>query len=110
MKTFLTILAVAFTLASCSRSGTTIANDDSAVNSQLQSSENKLRLPEEYPVTEKELPAEVRIDFYNRYPGANNTQWYLLADGTYKAVFFQGKIKWTAIYAADGTLIHEEHL
>jgi hypothetical protein len=110
MKTFLTILTVAITLASCSRSGSTIASDDSAVNSQLQkSSEEKLRIPENIPVTEKEVPFEVRSDFYNRYPAAINIYWYRMADGTYKVDFFQGKIKWMAIYTADGTLIHEEH-
>lgn len=111
MKTLLTILTVAFTLASCSRSGSTIANDDSAVNGQIQkSSDEKLRVPENIPVTEKEVPLEVRSDFYNRYPAAINIQWYKMADGTYKVDFFQEKIKWMAVYNADGTLIHEEHV
>jgi hypothetical protein len=111
MKTLLTILTVAFALASCSRSGSTIANDDSAVNSQLQkTSEERLKIPENIPVTEKEVPLEVRTDFYSRYTAAINILWYRLPDGTYKVEFFQGKIKWMAIYKADGTLVHEEHL
>lgn len=111
MKTLLTIFTVALILVSCSRSGSTIANDDSAVNNAIQqNSENKLRVPQDFPVIEKELPTEVRMDFYSRYTGANNAQWYRLADGTYKVVFFLGKIKWTSIYAPDGTLLHEEHL
>lgn len=109
MKLPLTILAVAITLASCSRTGSTIANDDSAVNAQIQASQEKLRIPENLPVTEKEVPIEVRTDFYNRYPGAINKQWYKMADGTFKADFFQGKIKWMVIYGSDGRLIHEEH-
>ncbi len=110
MKTPLTIFALALALASCSRSGTTIANDDSAINGQLTPAATTTRFNGEYPVTEKALPQEVKTAFYRRYPDAQSAQWVLvMKDGTYKVDFFILKIKWQAIFTPDGALISEEH-
>jgi hypothetical protein len=110
MKTLLALLTITCMLASCSRTGSTIANDDSAINDRMAQTASAEKFTGGYPISEKSLPAAVRTAFYDRYTGANNTQWQLLPDGTYRADFFIGKIKWLAIYAADGTLVHEEHM
>lgn len=109
MKKLLSLLAAAALFASCSRTGSTIASDDSVIGEQLRQSAQNEKMTGGYPLPEKSLPQPVREAFQQRYPGASNTAWCLLADGTYKAMFFTGKIKWTSIYAADGTLLHEEH-
>lgn len=114
MKALPALLTVAAFMVSCSRSGTTIANDDSVIHAQVSAvkaaNAGKV-LPQlsAYPITEKDLTDEVRTAFYNRYPGAQNTRWLLLSDGNYQADFFIGKIRWKVIYEPDGTLVHEEH-
>ncbi|MGB8194368.1 MAG: hypothetical protein WCF67_20725 [Chitinophagaceae bacterium] len=110
MKTALTFLAVVCMLASCSRSGTTLASDDTAVNSQIQKTVADSRYPTNYPISEKELTVEVRTDFYSRYFGGHNTEWYRLADGTFKALFFLGKTKWQVIYTPDGRVLSETQI
>jgi hypothetical protein len=52
----------------------------------------------------------VRTDFYNRYSDAHNIEWYRLADGTFKALFFLGKTKWQVIYAPDGAVLSETQI
>ena len=108
MKTPLTLITAICLLASCSRSGTTIANDDSVFdNSPVASTE---RISTEYPISEKALPQPVRIAFQTRYSSPQNVQWaYMTSDGNYKVDFFIGKIKWQAIFAPDGTLVTEWH-
>lgn len=96
--------------AACSRSGTTIANDDSAINDKLNPAAATDRAVTEYSISEKALPAEVRTAFFRRYPDAQSRQWaIILSDGNYKADFFILKIKWTAIFEPNGVLVHEEH-
>lgn len=109
MKTLLALLTFACVLASCSRTGSTIANDDSVINDRIQQTTAAEKYAGGYPISEKSLPAAVRDAFYARYSGVASIQWQLMPDGTYKADFFIGKIKWQAVYAADGTLLHEEH-
>lgn len=55
------------------------------------------------------VPSAVLAAFNTRYPDATNVQWKLLSDGTYKAEFQRGTVKWQAIFTADGTLVKEEH-
>jgi hypothetical protein len=109
MKKLLPILTVAFMIVSCSRSGTTVANDDSTINNQLANPGSGERRVSDIPVTEKEVPVEVTTAFYSRYSYPQNVQWLWLRDGNYRVDFFIGKTKWMAIYAPDGRLLYEEH-
>jgi len=36
--------------------------------------------------------------------------WKLLSDGSYKAEFFIGSVKWQAIFTASGTLVKEQYV
>jgi hypothetical protein len=56
------------------------------------------------------VPAAVLSAFNTRYPDATNIQWKKLSDGSYKAEFFRGAIKWQVIFSATGTLLKEEHV
>ncbi|HEY6915980.1 MAG TPA: hypothetical protein VI413_14980 [Paludibacter sp.] len=55
------------------------------------------------------VPSAVLSAFSTRYPSATQVQWKLLSDGTYKAEFFIGSVKWQAIFTASGTLVKEQH-
>jgi len=55
------------------------------------------------------VPSSVLSAFNTRYPSATQVQWKLLSDGTYKAEFFVGSVKWQAIFTASGTLVKEQH-
>lgn len=108
MKTPLALFTAACLLASCSRSGTTIANDDSVFTGNAPVTTE--RVFTEYPVSDKALPQEVRLAFQSRYQSPQNVQWVLMTrDGNYKADFFIGKIKWQAVFAPDGRLVSEWH-
>jgi hypothetical protein len=112
MKTLFALIVAACMLASCSRSGSTIANDDSVFDNTAKTpAATADRFNGEYAVTEKQLPQEVKTAFYTRYPDAQSVQWALIVnDGNYKADFFILKIKWQAVFAPDGTLLSESHL
>jgi len=56
-----------------------------------------------------DVPTAVRSAFAARYANATAVQWKKLSDGTYKAEFFRGSVKWQAIFSASGTLMKEEH-
>ncbi|HWJ89754.1 MAG TPA: hypothetical protein VNR87_01505 [Flavisolibacter sp.] len=55
------------------------------------------------------VPAAVLAAFNARYPDAMRIEWKKQSDGTFKAEFFRGTVKWQAIFTADGRLIKEEH-
>jgi hypothetical protein len=55
------------------------------------------------------VPAAVQTTFSARYPDATAVQWKQLNDGTFKAEFFRGAVKWQVIFSATGTVLKEEH-
>jgi len=111
MKTLFALTIAICLMTSCSRSGTTIANDDSVFDNGNTPVATTERIYTEYPISEKSVPQPVRDAFYARYSSPQNVQWvYVSTDGTYKVSFFIGKIKWESVYAPDGTLISESHL
>jgi hypothetical protein len=55
------------------------------------------------------VPPAVLSAFNSRYPDASNIQWKKQSDGTYKAEFFRGTVKWQATFTAAGVLVKEEH-
>lgn len=104
MKKLLALFTVACVFASCSRSGTTIANDDSAIESVVTAADARIL---NLPITEKDLPIEVSTAFQTRYPGATNVQWRINPDKTYLVYFFIRKIRWQAVFTPDGRLLSE---
>jgi hypothetical protein len=55
------------------------------------------------------VPAAVTAAFNARYPDATNIQWKKLSDGSFKAEFNRGTVKWQATFTAAGVLLKEEH-
>lgn len=55
------------------------------------------------------VPAAVLSAFSGRYPDATGVQWKAQSDGSFKAEFLRGSVKWQAIFSASGTLLKEEH-
>ena len=55
------------------------------------------------------VPAAVLNAFRARYPNDNAYEWNQRTDGTWKAHFLRGAIKWEATFSATGVFIKEEH-
>lgn len=55
------------------------------------------------------VPAVVLSAFRANHPNDNVYEWKLQNDGSWKAHFYRGTVKWEATYSAAGTLIKEEH-
>lgn len=55
------------------------------------------------------VPAAVLSAFNARYPDATNVQWKKQSDGTYKAEFLRGFVRWQATFTPAGVLVKEEH-
>lgn len=56
------------------------------------------------------VPSAVLSAFNTHYPNATQVQWKLLSDGTYKAEFLIGNVKWQAIFTASGTWLKNNTL
>jgi hypothetical protein len=56
------------------------------------------------------VPSTVLSAFNTHYPNATQVQWKLLSDGTYKAEFLIGNVKWQAIFTASGTWLKNNTL
>jgi hypothetical protein len=54
------------------------------------------------------VPAAVLDAFRQRFPSDNVYEWKLRNDGTWKAHFMRGSVKYEATYSADGTLLKFE--
>jgi hypothetical protein len=55
------------------------------------------------------VPQVVLTAFRSTHPNDNVYEWKLRNDGTWKAHFMRGTVKWEATYTAAGVLIKEEH-
>lgn len=55
------------------------------------------------------VPAAVLNAFRARYPNDMVAEWNQKSDGTWKAHFLRGTIKWEALFSATGVFIKEEH-
>lgn len=55
------------------------------------------------------VPANVLSAFRARYPNDMVYEWNQKSDGTWKAHFLRGTIKWEALFSATGVFIKEEH-
>jgi hypothetical protein len=55
------------------------------------------------------VPAVVLAAFRATHPNDNVYEWKLRNDGTWKAHFMRGTVKWEATYTATGVLVKEEH-
>jgi hypothetical protein len=55
------------------------------------------------------VPQVVLTAFRNTHPNDNVYEWNLRNDGTWKAHFMRGTVKWEATYTAAGILVKEEH-
>lgn len=55
------------------------------------------------------VPAAVLAAFRTTHPNDNVYEWKLQNDGSWKAHFNRGTVKWEATYSAAGLLIKEEH-
>jgi hypothetical protein len=55
------------------------------------------------------VPAAVLTAFHSRYTDATKVEWKNLSDGSFKAEFFRGSIRWQASFTSNGTLVKEEH-
>jgi hypothetical protein len=58
---------------------------------------------------EAPVPQVVLTAFRSTHPNDNVYEWKLRNDGTWKAHFMRGSVKWEATYTAAGVLIKEEH-
>jgi hypothetical protein len=54
------------------------------------------------------VPMAVLSAFNTRYPDATRIEWKKLSDGSFKAEFFRGSVRWQAIFTAAGNLVKEE--
>lgn len=59
--------------------------------------------------TDGAVPAVVLDAFRSAFPADNVYEWKLNNDGTWKAHFMRGSVKWEATYTADGSQVKVEH-
>jgi hypothetical protein len=55
------------------------------------------------------VPQVVLTSFRSTHPNDTVYEWNLRNDGTWKAHFLRGTVKWEATYTAAGVLVKEEH-
>jgi hypothetical protein len=59
--------------------------------------------------TDGPVPQAVLTAFRSTHPNDNVYEWKLRNDGTWRAHFMRGAVKWEATYTPAGVLVKEEH-